>query len=111
MLKGYNTSYDFSTETGGFARRMARYCGVANFIFAFIFGHMINSKPSAAVRTAVMVFGLYLAVNVHTIYFDEQTTPKARQASMKNLYITSAFFLGGVITLVTMDSPTKTKNQ
>ena len=102
MVKGYGMSYNFDSEVGRFGKRMAQYLGAAMFVFAFIFGHMIPkpAKHSAAVRTAVMLYALFLMVAVYSSFFDSAASEKAKAAGMKNVYIMGGFLTFGVFTLV-----------
>ena len=50
-------SKDFGTSWPSFVS-VCRYLGVCYFTLAFLMGHTIKSKPSAGIKTAVMVNGM-----------------------------------------------------
>ena len=104
LLSRYGSTYDLDSGLGQFAIRLARYVGVCQFIFAFIFGHMLphTAKHGAAVRTALMVHVLFLAVSAYTVFLDPHANENGKMAGMKNIYVSGGFTFIGILALLSL---------
>ena len=90
--------------TGGIITVMSRYLGIACFIFAFIFLHMIPhpEKASAALRTSTMVTGMYAGAAGYRAFVESGVSVAAIEATKKNFYIQAALLLLNVYALSTV---------
>ena len=102
LLERYGTTYNLQSEEGKLAKRMMQYLGACMFVFGFIFGHMLPKAEhhKRGVRTAVMIFAMFLACACHGAFFDGKASEKAKAAAVQNVKLMGAFTIWGVVCLI-----------
>lgn len=95
---------------------VCRTLGACYFTMSFLMGHTIKTKPSAGVRTAVMMNGLSMMLLLYRKFIEDPNSPNVNAVSLaateKNLKIIGAFFAISLVGLATVvDPPPKDKKK
>lgn len=103
----FNYQLSPTVEVNGIITVLSRYMGIACFIFAFIFLHMIprEEKHQAALRTSTMVTACYAAAAGYRAFVEDGVSSMAVEATRKNFYIQGAFCALSVAAMLNAPDP------
>ena len=89
---------------------LSRYVAVSCFLIAFILLHMIPTKASAGLRTAVMTTALFGGVASYRAFFEEGLPAAAVEATKKNAYLQGVLLAMNFVALMSLPKEGKTKS-
>ena len=89
---------------------LSRYLAVSCFLIAFILLHMIPTKASAGLRTAVMTTALFAGCSGYRAYFEEGLSAAALEATKKNMYMQGGLLAMNFAALMSLPKEEKIKS-
>lgn len=116
-LKATFAGYDLTPADFGNAWptlvSITRMLGVCYFVMAFLMGHTIKIKPSAGIRTALMLNGLFMVLLVYRKFIEDPNSPDVNARSLastdKNMKIIGFAFVLSIIGMATVVDPPQAK--